>query len=474
MSSDRPILTHIGKHKRILFVLPPCDLFPKPVNPSHHPIMTATLAGVAIDLGFTVGALDATLNGLNPKQTAQHIAQWRPDWVWFIPYEYRRELPLLTTQATLRFLEPLFKTCVGLANCPREEKDLKTLFENGDVDAVIYDDSETTLAKILCDQPQDADGMCFRTSSGEIIKSERHPTIDWASLPVPAWKIFEHQRYYPSAHRYKNKPILPIMASRSCPYGCDFCPQSLFNPSQKHATRPVEALIQEVETLIEDYGVVELEFYDPTFGIKRDETVALCRKLAHLPVTWSCYTRCDLMDDALLREMAAAGCHTILFGVESGNEQILERTQKELSHADVLRTVKICRNLGIQTIASFILGLPGETAETLRESIAFSLRLNPTYAQYHLLRSFFEHDSWAEVGHIERNWNVSSASVNGYAYIPKDLTTRALQLGMLRAYGAFYLRPSKVKELLSDLKTPADWKRIGLGIKQVSQHLKQL
>lgn len=180
------------------------------------------------------------------------------------------------------------------------------------------------------------------------------------------------------------------------------------------------------------------------------------------------------MDDALLREMAAAGCHTILFGVESGNEQILERTQKELSHADVLRTVKICRNLGIQTIASFILGLPGETAETLRESIAFSLRLNPTYAQYHLLRSFFEHDSWAEVGHIERNWNVSSASVNGYAYIPKDLTTRALQLGMLRAYGAFYLRPSKVKELLSDLKTPADWKRIGLGIKQVSQHLKQL
>ena len=221
MTNVRPILTHIGAHKRILFVLPPCDLSPNPVNPSHHPIMTATLAGVARDLGFTVGALDATLNGLDPKQTAQHIAEWRPDWVWFIPYEYRRELPLLTTQATIRMLKPLFDTRVGLANCPRQD-DLKLLFNNGDVDAVIYDDSETTLAKILTDQSHEADGVRYRSPSGEITQSDRYPTVDWSNLPIPAWELFEHQRYHPSAHRYKRKPILPIMASRSCPYGCDF------------------------------------------------------------------------------------------------------------------------------------------------------------------------------------------------------------------------------------------------------------
>ena len=90
----------------------------------------------------------------------------------------------------------------------------------------------------------------------------------------------------------------------------------------------MDALINEVEILIKAHRVVELEFYDPTFGIKRDETIELCQRLAKLPVTWSCYTRCDLMDETLLQEMAAAGCHTILFGVESGNTEIFGSNPK--------------------------------------------------------------------------------------------------------------------------------------------------
>lgn len=466
-----PILTKIGTTERILFVLPSTGLHPKAIVPSHHPIMTATLAGAACDQNYTVGALDAALIGLDPGETAMWIQRWRPDWVWFVPFEYRRELPLQTTEETIRAIRAENKSLkIGLANCPRDDKDIKNIFESKAVNAVIYGDSETSLVSILKGSPEEARGILYQLND-VIIEDLSFPVIDWAQLPIPAWEIFEHLKYKPTAHRYKSWPLLPVMASRSCPYACDFCPQSIFNPSQKHVTRPVKELVTEIEVLIEKYKVKEIEFYDPTFGIKRDETIQLCRSLEALTIGWTCYTRCDLMDNELLAIMARSGCHTILFGVESGDVEILNRTQKELDHKDVHRVVKRCKELGIQTIASFILGLPGENKGTIKKTIHFSVELNPTFAQYHLIRSFFMHEDWKEMGTVNEEWDVTSSSVNGFAYIPNELNANDLRLGMLKAYGRFYLRPTKIRELMGQLSTRQDWKRIGRGLNQLTQHL---
>jgi len=100
--------------------------------------------------------------------------------------------------------------------------------------------------------------------------------------------------------------------------------------------------------------------------------------------------------------------------------------------------------------------------------------LNPTFAQYHLIRSFFMHEDWKEMGTVNDEWDVTSSSVNGYSYVPNELNANDLRLGMLKAYGRFYLRPTKIRELMGQLSTRQDWKRIGRGLNQLTQHLSHM
>ena len=251
--------------------------------------------------------------------------------------------------------------------------------------------------------------------------------LDWSVLTVPAWDMFDISAYVPSAHRYIKRPILPVMTTRSCPYGCDFCPHSLFHTSEEYMMRPARDVIKEIEVLQQKYKVLNIEFYDPTFGINKDHTLDICQGIKELnkrgnPMGWSCYSRCDLLSKDMLIEFKKSGCHTILFGVESGNDKVLARTQKHLD-LEVVRTfIQNCEELGIQTIASFILGLPLDTPATLRQTINFACEVNPTFAQFHPMRIFFAHEEWKDLGDVVIRCDFTS--INGVS-IPYQLSQGA-------------------------------------------------
>ena len=129
-----------------------------------------------------------------------------------------------------------------------------------------------------------------------------------------------------------------------------------------------------------------------------------------------------------------------------------------------------CREIGIDTVASFIIGLPLETPERIVETIQFAKRLNPTYAQFHQARAFFEHDDWQALGKVSGSWEETSASLNGLAYIPNGFTQKEIVRWLLSAYVRFYVNPRKVGELLSTIRTMSDVQRLGKGVHQVSSH----
>ena len=457
--------------RKMLFVLPPVDNSGTAVTPSHHPIMTATMVAQAIAEGAYVGVIDAALLGVSQQHLVDCILSWGAEWIGFVPFEYRREMPLQQTLSVISGLkEQGCSAQIGVLNASWGSLPPRRAVEKGEIDFVAFGDSEPAVQKFATGPSTPPDGVLWNIH-GYLEEGTRRPSVPWDSLPVPAWLLFDYNTYAPSAHRYRYTPTLPVFASRACPYGCDFCPQSLFNPSQKHSSRSVQSVFSEIQVLISHYGVKDIEFYDPTFGIRREETLELCRLLEREGIVWSCYTRCDILDAELVEAMARSGCHTILFGVESADEDIRGRTNKELSRSAIEHAFMLCEKHNIQTIASFIIGLPKETPNSLRRTISFACSLNPTYAQFHLARSFFDHEEWSRHGRVLQDWNVTDASVNGQAYIPHGFSQKSLERWLLRSYAQFYGRPSKIWELSRVIRSPQDLRRYSKGVLQILGHV---
>lgn len=456
---------------KVLIVLPPATLRGHPITPTHHPIVAASLAAAAEKAGAEVGVIDAALDGLSPTEVGRRAAAADADVVGIVPYEYRRELPLETSLAAGAEIRRLHRSArIGLLNGTELEQmaAVRGAVEDGAVDFAAVGDSEGSFADLLTRGPDapPPPGVLSRNQQGQVEDGGDREADDLDRFPFPAWHYFDHRRYLVSPHRYSRLPVLPVMASRACPYKCDFCPQAMFNTKQKHRVRSPENVVDEILLLHERYGARHIEFYDASFGTKRDLAADTCERLidAGRPVLWSCFTRTDLLDEKLLPLMAEAGCRTILLGIESGDQALVDASGKGLSLESARQAVESCRRVGIDTIASFIIGLPGETPETIEKTIRFATGLAPTYAQFHICRTYFDLPRWREAGRIEADWEIGSESFKGHAYVPSAFSSsQELKAWQRSAYRRFYLRPAYLVQLARSLGNLEDLRRIGAG-----------
>lgn len=467
---------HENRICKMLFVLPPSQKEGQRFSPSHHPIMTATLAGVARTNGAEVQVIDAVVTGQSYSEIVETILSFQPDWIGIMPFEYRREMEISSIIQFASYLRNSMPAAtIGLLNCPLHDNPCKDAL--GIVDFIYWGDSEEAVQHFVINQNFEISGVSYVDQTG--LHEHSVKNMNWSILCTPAWDLFDVFAYVPSAHRYLKRPVLPVMTTRSCPFGCDFCPHSLFHTSDEYMIRPATDVLREIQELHQKYHIANIEFYDPTFGINKDHTLEICRGLRQMQQTgisigWSCYSRCDLLSKDLLQEMKQSGCHTILFGVESGNSDVLARTKKQLQLSEVQQFVQNCHEIGIQTIASFILGLPLDTPNTIRQTINFACSLNPTFAQFHPARIFFAHDDWKELGDFEQKWDETSSSINGISYIPKQLTKGGIYWYLLRSYLQFYGRPSKISQMVKQLDSKEDVQRYVLGLKQIIFHMRDL
>lgn len=456
---------------RALILLPPATLRGHAITPTHHPIVAASLAAAAEKAGAEVEVIDAALDGLSPTDVARRVAAAAADVVGIVPYEYRRELPLetsLAAAAEIRRLHPSAR--IGLLNGTElaQAAAVRRAVDEGAADFAAVGDSEGSFGEFLLrsSEASPPPGILLRQGSGPLLDGGPREADDLDTFAIPAWHHFDFRRYMVPPHRYKRLPVLPVLASRACPYKCDFCPQAMFNTKQKHRVRSSQSVVDEVLTLHERYGARHVEFYDPSFGTKREVAAGICEKLidAGRPVLWSCFTRSDLLDDTLLPLMAASGCRSILLGVESGDQGVVDGTGKALRLESVRRGVELCRKAGIDTIVSFIIGLPGETPQTIEKTIRFAQQIRPTYAQFHICRTYFDLPRWQAAGRIESDWEIGSESFKGHAYVPNAFASSAeLKTWQRRAYRRFYLRPTYLLQLARSLANLEDVQRIGVG-----------
>src|SRR5439155_12001526 len=177
--------------------------------------------------------------------------------------------------------------------------------------------------------------------------------------------------------------------------------------------RSPQNVVDEIEHLVNNLGIRYILFRDPMFSLRQDRVVAICQEIQRrkLSVRWKCETRIDCLNEVTLQAMADAGCEAINFGIESVEVEIQSNVgRKPITEQRIIETIELCRRMRIKTFCFFIIGLPGDTAETILKSIAFGIRLWPNWIQFNAASPL--------IGTKLRAWAVSKGltTEDEYAY----------------------------------------------------------
>lgn len=283
-------------------------------------------------------------------------------------------------------------------------------------------------------------GLAFRDDARVKMTPDAPPVPDYDAIPLPAYDLLPSlDPYFISAPACK--PFTIMYTSKGCPYACSFCTVA----RTRWKDRSAESVLAELRYLVDTYRIRTVSFFDETFTMSKKRVRALCEGIRQegLEVRWYCNTRVHLVDPDLLREMRAAGCSGISFGVESGNQKILDSVSKQATVEQAEHAIAWAKEAGIKTYCAFILGLPGESWETAMDTIRFALRTMPNGAQFNVLAPYPGtelHETLREQGLLpDVDWRkmYQDAAVVG----TKDLTPEQLNRLRKLAYTKLYLNP---------------------------------
>lgn len=224
-------------------------------------------------------------------------------------------------------------------------------------------------------------GLVWRHSQEIVINSPRPFISDLDLLPMPRHDLLPLKRYQAPL---VGGPYAFIVTSRGCPAGCRFCIKHV-SYGQSVRWRSPENIIEEISYLV-SLGVRDIHMYADLFTVNRDHVISLCEGIRRekLPIRWTCNSRVDFVDEEMLRAMAQSGCWMISWGIESGSEEMLRRMHKGTTLAMVEQALRWAKQAGIKNWGYFIIGLPGETEDTIRQTIAFAKRLPLDLALFHI------------------------------------------------------------------------------------------
>jgi radical SAM superfamily enzyme YgiQ (UPF0313 family) len=310
-------------------------------------------------------------------------------------------------------------------------------------------------------------GIAWRNKDEIILNFPRPFVADLDDLPIPMHELLPLQSY--------RMPMIKgaftfIVTSRGCPAGCTYC---IKHVSYQYSTRiRSPKLIMEELWYLKKLGINNIHMYADLFTVNRDQVVELCKLMIeeNIKIKWTCNSRVDFVDEEMLTLMGQAGCRLISWGIESGNEQILKHARKGAYPDKAERALRWAKQAGIMNWGYFIIGLPGETEETIRETIDFAKKLPLDIALFHVAAPypgtpfFFEvvENKWFRPGTRWEQVDMDKGTVLDYPNMPAE----RLLYWQKRAFREWAFRPGPfltyLKMLLYDWSTMKTALNVGL------------
>ena len=314
--------------------------------------------------------------------------------------------------------------------------------------SALIDQAGESLASVL--------GITYRGNDGAIRTNRARPAIDnLDALPWPAYHYFKMDRYtslQPAMDAVEGARSFSMMTSRGCPYRCTFCSQSIM--PEKWRGRSPESVVAEFRHLIKDLGAQEIGILDDSANISRKRLREICQLLIKEglnTVPWIMINgiRANLADMETLTLMKQAGCKRTAFGVETGDEAMLVKIDKKETRAQIKEAFVNGRKAGLETVGFFIIGLPGDTDESMERTIRFAIELDPLVANFSMMTPYPGTLAYEEIK--QGGGTILLKSYDDYVFFNAKAryemgptTAEAQERKWKEAYRRFYLRPSRV------------------------------
>ncbi|MFH1541428.1 MAG: radical SAM protein [Elusimicrobiota bacterium] len=370
MSSDN------NQEKRILLVYPSYSFIYegstiKPGAIYSPPLGLATIAGSLVSKGHSVKIDD--LNKIDEKTFLADLHSFNPQYVGI-----SFTTPLTEESFRLvKIVKEANKNIVVIAGGVHPTSMPHDVLESSEIDIICLGEGDYSIIDIVEGKPlEDIVGIAFKQNGNCYVSQRREFIKNLDDLPYPAWRLFNLQNYKTTKLLTKANPTGWIETSRGCPYGCVYCNKNVFGKNFR--TKSIKRVVDEMQYML-DCGFKEIHISDDCFTVNIERAKGICEEIIwrNLRFSWATITgiRADRVDQELLILMKRAGCYRVLYGIETGNDDILKVICKGETCEDIRKAVKMSKKAGLEVYGSFMLALPGETEKTMQETINFAKEL---------------------------------------------------------------------------------------------------
>lgn len=337
-----------------------------------------------------------------------------------------------------------------------------------EIDYVVLGEGEITFTELIQNlentkKLKEIKGLVFNDGGRIVNTGLKDFMYDLDALPFPARHLTPYKKYYSSLA--KRSPLTTMMTSRGCPYKCIFCHRP--HMGKKFRARSAKNVVDEMEECVE-MGVNEFSIYDDTFTIDRQRVINICNEIMDrvLDIGFDIRARVNTVDKKLLEKLKKAGCERIHYGVESGNPEILKVLRKGITIEQAKKAFEMTKEVGIDTLAYFILGSPRETKSEMLESIRFAKELDPDFAHFTVMAPFPAtplYDMGIKECVLERDYWKEFVENPTKDFVPplwEENMRREELIKMLEyAYKSFYIRPGYIIKEVLKVKSFREFKR---------------
>ena len=358
------------------------------------PFFLAYAAALLKKQDFEVRLIDAIAEGLGENLFLTKVEDFRPDLMVV-------ETSTVSLHDDLDFIKKI-DTRIPIVLCGPDVNIQKEEFlkEHSRIAYVLCGEYEYTLSELALALKNSGglekiQGLNFRKANGEICVTPPRPLIgNLDNLPWPMRDGLPMDKYLDVPGEMP-LPSVQIISSRGCPYGCTFClwPQVMYG-GRNYRVRSPNDVVDEMEYLVKVMKFRSIYFDDDTFGIDKKWLAAFIEELKkrndenRINVAWAIMTRPDIITEESLAKMRSAGLCAVKYGVESANQELINRSGKNLDLKEAKRIIRLTSRLGIRPHLTFMFGLPGETRKTIRETIRFAMEMNPFTMQFSIATPF--------------------------------------------------------------------------------------